>query len=107
MRIPKTAVIAPEKLTNYLLLPRLVDDKSRFLRRMGFTQSNPDVLKAAIRQLADEADAGEDGANMYGTFWRVAGILRGPVANVNVILIWLEWHSDRSFHFITLKPARD
>jgi hypothetical protein len=60
-----------------------------------------------VGQLAEEAPARENGENDYGTFWRVTGMLRGPVANVKVITIWLEWHRDRSFHFITLKPFRE
>jgi hypothetical protein len=107
MQIPTDAEIAPEKLSNYLLLPRPVNDKSRFLLRAGFTRSTPAMLEAAIRQLAEEAPARENRSNLYGTFWRVTGMLRGPVANVKVIAIWLEWRSDQSFHFITLKPFRE
>jgi hypothetical protein len=107
MRIPADAKIASEKLTRYLLVPRPVNDKSRFLFRAGFTRSAPAVLETAIRQLADESAARENGFNDYGTFWRVTGMLRGPVASVRVVAIWLEWHSDRSFHFITLKPFRE
>ncbi|MEA5605747.1 hypothetical protein [Nostoc sp. UHCC 0252] len=53
MKIPLDAIIADEKITRYLLVPREQDDKSKFLALAGFTQDNPELLKAAIRQLAD------------------------------------------------------
>ena len=38
----KGEIIIPEaKLTQYLLVPRQEDDKSKFLAQAGFTQANP------------------------------------------------------------------
>ena len=39
MYIPADAEIATEKLTHYLLVPKPLDDKSKFLMRAGFTAS--------------------------------------------------------------------
>jgi hypothetical protein len=48
MRIPvEEAMIPREKLTQYLLVSRLEDDKSKFLAQAGFTLENPDVLVKA------------------------------------------------------------
>jgi len=47
--IPRDAVIAESKLTDYLLDPRLYDDKSKYLLQGGFTKENPERLNAAIR----------------------------------------------------------
>jgi len=108
MIIPEDAIIPEEKLTKYLLVPRPWDDKSKFLGLAGFNQDNVDELMARIRHVAVGAEATEDGTNEYGTFYRVEGILIGPNSHaLRVMTIWLCWHSDRSFHFVTLKPWRN
>jgi hypothetical protein len=107
MTIPDDAVIPPEKLTHYLLVPRPLDDKSKFLARAGFTAENPDDLMAELRRLAIGADGVEDGSNAYGTFFQVEGELVGPGRrSLAVVAVWLRWHADGSFHFVTLKPSR-
>jgi len=40
MLIPPDAEIASEKLTHYLLVPKPLDDKSKFLARAGFSPAN-------------------------------------------------------------------
>lgn len=107
MRIPPDAIIPREKLTKYLLVPREWDDKSRFLGRAGFTPGNPDDLEAAIRRLTADVDAIEDGTNEYGVFYRIDGEICGSNETaLRVALIWLQWITDGSFHFVTLKPVR-
>jgi hypothetical protein len=107
MNLPTDVIIAPEKLTAYLLTPRPTDDKSRYLAQVGFTLANPDDLHAAILRLAAESEASEDGSNEYGTFFRVAGDLVGPNGRrLPVVTIWLRWALDSSFRFVTLKPDR-
>ena len=76
------------------------------LAKAGFSARNPQVLKAAIRELASLCPAVQDGINEYGVFWRVEGPLRGPLADAMVVAIWIQWHIDGSFHFVTLKPLR-
>jgi hypothetical protein len=78
MRIPDDASIPREKLTQYLLMPRPWDDKSKFLALAGFRLDNPNCLEAAIREMAANCEAVEDGANDYGVFFRVDGHLTGP-----------------------------
>lgn len=107
MRIPVDAIIPEEKLTRYLLMPRARDDKSKFLAQAGLTQENPEALLAALRLLADSAEAVEDGKNQYGTFYRVEGEIEGVNGrNLAVVTIWIRWELDGSFHFVTLKPQR-
>jgi len=105
-RFPDTATIPVEKITGYLLRPRQIDDKSRFLARGGFRVADWRILEEAIRELAKTTTAEKDRTNEYGTFWRTEGLLTGPRAKLPVILIWLEWAVDGSFHFVTLKPAK-
>ena len=107
MRIPDDAIIAEDKLTRYLLVPRPWDDKSGFLRRAGFAPDKWMQLRDAIRTLADSAEAVEDGANEYGTFYRVDGPLVGPAMSPAVSLIWMRRAVDQRFHFVTLKPRRE
>jgi hypothetical protein len=57
VKIPPDALVAPEKLTKYLLVRRVKDDKSRYLARAGFDLSNPQVLAAAIRRSSQHAEA--------------------------------------------------
>jgi hypothetical protein len=107
MRIPADAIIPREKLTRYLLVPRPWDDKSRFLGQAGFSLTEPDILHQAIRRMAANFDAVEDGTNDYGTFFRVEGDLEGPNGRtLQVVLIWLQWELDGTFHFVTLKPRK-
>ncbi len=105
MRIPPDAVIPAEKLNQYLLIPRPWDDKSEFLARAGFSLADSAALGRAIRSLAGSVDAFEDGQNEYGTFFRVEGELAGPNGRpLLVVLIWLQWNIDGTFHLVTLKP---
>jgi hypothetical protein len=107
MKIPAEALLPVEKLTRYLLVPRPEDDKSQFLRRAGFRLEDWPELERAIRELANEQPATEDGANEFGVFYRQDGLLRGPNGkSLSVSLIWLQWYEDGSFHFVTLKPRR-
>jgi hypothetical protein len=108
MKIPSDAIIASEKITHYLLTPREQDDKSKFLAQAGFTQDNPELLKAAIRQLADLTPAIQDRDNEYGVFYRVTGELTGlNRRNLAVITVWLQRAIDGKFQFITLKPNKE
>ncbi|MBW4555625.1 MAG: hypothetical protein KME59_06760 [Trichormus sp. ATA11-4-KO1] len=108
MKIPPDAIIADEKITRYLLVPREQDDQSKFLAQAGFTQDNPELLKVAIRQLADSTEAIQDRDNEYGVFYRVTGELIGVnQRNLAVITVWLQRAVDGKFQFITLKPNKE
>jgi hypothetical protein len=108
MKIPHDAIIPEAKLTRYLLIPREQDDKSKFLTQAGFTLDNPELLKTAIRQLADTVEAVEDRTNEYGTFYRVEGQLIGiNDTNLSVTTIWLMRKIDSQFQFITLIPTKE
>jgi hypothetical protein len=79
MRIPaEDAIIAPDKLTKYLLIPQVKNDKSQFLGRLGFTLANPDALDTAIRRILEDNEAVKDREDEYGISYRVSGALVGP-----------------------------
>jgi len=108
VRIPPDAVIPDDKLTRYLLVYKAKNDKSRFLARAGFTQENPEALRAAIQLLAESVEAVEDRINEYGNFYRVEGELTGANdVNLSVVTIWLQRQLDGNFQFVTLKPQKE
>ncbi len=50
--LPDEAIVIPrEKLTHYLLVARVEDDKSKYLAQAGFTAERADELEAAIRRV--------------------------------------------------------
>ena len=107
MKIPDSALIPEDKLTRYLLVPRIKDDKSKFLALAGFTQANPEKLLIAISQLITTYEALEDRIDEYGTFYLVEGNLQGiNNRNLAVVTVWLKSKYDGSFRFITLKPKK-
>jgi hypothetical protein len=108
VKIPPDAKIPFEKITDYLLVPREWDDKSKFLAQAGFTEDNPGLLLEAIRNLAEGVEAMEDKANEYGVFLRAEGELPGPNGRIlQVVTIWLRWHLDGLVRFVTLKPRKE
>ena len=107
MKIPNDAIIPERKITQYLLVFQAKDDKSKFLAQAGFTQENPDLLEAAIRDLANRVEAVVDDQNEYGTFFLVVGKINGTEnRKLSVITVWLQRAVDQKFQFITLKPDK-
>src|SRR5664279_1111331 len=108
MRIPVDEILIPrEKLTHYLLLLRLEDDKSKFLAQAGFTLENPDALEQAILQLIRDNDAVQDQSNEFGDYYRVTGELIGVNGLIlEVITIWIvKTNKDGKYSFVTLIPS--
>jgi hypothetical protein len=105
VKIPSNAIIPEPKLTQYLLVLRLRDDKSKFLAQGGFTLDTATELELAIRQLITENEAVEDRTDRFGTFYEVKGLLKGINGiNLGVVTIWLHESVDKQFRFITLIP---
>jgi hypothetical protein len=108
VKIPADAIIPDDKLTRYLLVYKARNDKSKFLAQAGFTQDNPEALRAAIQTIVELGEAVEDRTNEYGTFFQVEGKLIGNNgANLSVTTIWLQRQIDRQFQFVTLKPVKE
>jgi hypothetical protein len=105
-KTPTEAIISRAKLLDYLLLPKRKNDKSTFLAQAGFTQSNPDALEAALRQLIVENEAYSDRVDEYGVFYRVEGRLHCPDGILAVVTVWILQKSNGEYRFVTLKPAR-
>lgn len=104
MRIPANAVIPPDKITNYLLVPKKSGDKSKYLLRAGFTLATAALLEAEIRRVTAGSDAIHDRVRQHGTYYNVFGSLIGPSGvALPVKLIWLH-RLDDLFTFVTLVP---
>jgi hypothetical protein len=104
MRIGPDAIIAPEKLTQYLLVPLRKNDKSKFLARSGFDVATADLLEAGICRLTAQTDAVVDRVREHGTFYTVSGQIVGPAGvPLAVKLVWLH-RVDGAFWFVTLVP---
>jgi hypothetical protein len=105
MRIPEDLIIPDAKITQYLLVLKARNDKSRFLAQAGFTQENPEALSLAIQRQIMDKEAIEEKSNEYGTFYQVAGELIGVNGvSLSVITVWLQRQIDGKFQFVTLKP---
>lgn len=50
MRLPTDAIIAINKIKNYLLTQRAEDDKSRYLEQAGYSTENWKQLEIDLRQ---------------------------------------------------------
>lgn len=108
MKLRNNVIIPDAKITQYLLVFREQDDKSKFLAKGGFNQNNSEQLKLAIYKLIQNNEAIEDLTNEYGTFYQVIGELIGINGqNLLVITIWLKRDIDNQFQFITLKPKKE
>lgn len=104
---PSDVVIPLEKLTEYLLVPRVRNDKSKFLAQAGFTTENPAVLKQAICDLIVRNDIVQERESRYGILYRISGALVGPSDILSVVTIWIVLAGDEKFRFVTLKPDKD
>ena len=66
MRLPSDAVIAIEKMADYLLRWRPENDKSQFLAQAGYTEQDADQLAADIRRQLLTLEASFEESTEYG-----------------------------------------
>ena len=107
MRLPGDALVAREKLTEYLLRWRPEDDKSAFLAQAGYTLENADRLMADIREQLMPLEAELIENTDYGAKFSLAGVLTGPNGQpLRVVSIWMTEAATGQTKFITLYPDR-
>jgi hypothetical protein len=105
MKLPVHSVIAPAKLTEYLLKRRDVDDKSGLLALAGYTQMDADRLENDIRTQLLSLDAEPLDVTDYCVKHRIRGVLTGPNGkHLRVSSIWATVHTTGETRFITLYP---
>lgn len=104
MRIPEDAVIAQEKLADYLLVFRARAVTNRgFWGWRGLRRRNLGSWSRRFGGLPPQVL--EDSENEYGVFLTQRGNLLGPTGvDLKVTLVWLRWHSTGDVHLVTLKP---
>lgn len=109
MKLPLDAVIAPTKLTKYLLIWRDADDKSKFLAQAGYGQENWQQLAADLRnQILPREAMPSDEPNRFGDVYEIRGILRGANGvNLAVVTIWMIEYETQQTKFITLYPDKE
>ena len=109
MKLPLDAVIAPTKLTKYLLIWRDADDKSKFLGQAGYGQENWQQLAADLRnQILPLEAMPSDEPNRFGDVYEIRGILRGANGvNLAVVTIWMIEYETQQTKFITLYPDKE
>jgi hypothetical protein len=78
MKLPSDAVIAPEKLTSYLLVKQAHGDKSAFLATAGYTLANSEQLLHDLRRQVLSQDAALLGETKFGQFYEIRASLAGP-----------------------------
>ncbi|MDC0832758.1 hypothetical protein POG22_06985 [Geitlerinema sp. CS-897] len=108
MKLPQNAIIAPAKLTEYLLKPKPFDDKSAFLLRAGYSRENWQQLEVDLRQQILTRDAMFIEENIFGRKYQIIGILTGRNnIELNIVTIWMFELATQNFKFITLFPNKE
>ena len=107
MKLPSDAIIAEEKLTQYLLTWRPRNDKSGYLAQAGYDVSNWETLHADLRHLAANSEAESEGSNPWGEVIAARGDLQGPngvILRVNTV--WIRLAESGETRFVTLYPDK-
>ncbi|MBN1873260.1 MAG: hypothetical protein JXA33_03450 [Anaerolineae bacterium] len=107
MKLPEDTRIAPEKLTQYLLVWRKNKDKSKWLARAGYTLANWRRLEADLRQQILSREAVPTESTQFGQMYEIAGQLQGPNGvSLNVRTIWMTEIATQVTKLITIFPDK-
>jgi hypothetical protein len=97
-------IIEQQKLTNYLLVWKAKNDKSKFLNDLGYSIENWEKLRNDIKNIVLENKAIFQSSTPFGgDLYEISGKLR----NFGVITIWLLAEKENSFRFVTLYPNKN
>ena len=105
MFLPKDATIAEAKLTQYLLVPLIKDDKSNFLAKADYTLDNWQQLEQDLRSQVLTKPAEFINTSRYGKKYSIRALLRGSNGvEISILTIWMV--SDNITRFVTLGPDK-
>ncbi len=91
MIIPADAIILDQKIRDYLLKPLLVDDKSHFLTRAGYSREEYWELIRDIREQLLPGEGMLQERREQGNLYVLRGRLRGPNGRMLAVkTIWLQ-----------------
>jgi hypothetical protein len=109
MKLPQETIIASAKLTQYLLVFRSADDKSKFLAQAGYYLANWQQLESDLRSqilTLEAVPSRED--NRFGDVFEIRGLLSGPnKVSLKVVTIWITEYETGQTKFITLYPNKE
>lgn len=107
MKLPAKTLIAPEKLTDYLLILRKRNDKSQWLAQAGYTLENWQVLENDLRQQILMLEATLIENTQYGPMYEIRGDLTGPNSKtLAVFTVWMTEIATGVTKFITMYPDK-
>lgn len=96
-------IIEQPKITDYLLVWKQKNDKSKFLNDLGYSIQNWEELKNDIEKIVlENHQVFQSSSPFGGDLYQVKGSLR----NFGVITIWLLSEKNDNFRFITLYPDK-
>jgi hypothetical protein len=105
--IAADTVIAPEKVTKYLLVRQARGDKSAFLAKAGYTIANPEQLLDDLRRQVLSQEAVPFRRTKFGQFYEIRTLLIGPNrSTLRIRSIWMREHLSGVTKFITLVPDK-
>lgn len=88
--------ISFEKITEYLLVKKEKNDKSKFLFALGYSRENWQELLYDIRNIAINNDLILQQINEFGNLFTVKGKLKQK----KMITVWLQQITNNNFRFI-------
>jgi hypothetical protein len=107
MKLPDNTLIAPEKLTQYLLVLKKRNDKSKWLAQAGYTLENSQELENDLRLQILSLEATPTESTLYGQMYEIRGDLTGPNGQtLAVVTIWITETATRVTKFITMYPDK-
>ena len=108
MKLSAEAMIAPEKLKNYLLAWRARNDKSRWLACAGYTRENWETLEYDLRMQILPLEARPLEMTAYGRTYEIIGQLSGPNGiTLTARSIWMLENMTGQTKLITLYPYKE
>ena len=107
MKLPDNILIAPEKLTQYLLVEKKRNDKSKWLAQAGYTLENWQELENDLRLQILPGEATSTESTPYGQKYEIKGKLTGPNGKtLGVITVWMTEVVSGVTKFITMYPDK-
>ncbi len=107
MKLPIDAFISEQKLTDYLLKPKIRNDKSKWLSYIGYNLANWQILENDLRNQVLPCHAKPTDKTQYGQTYEIIGELIGPNGKkLSVCTIWMTEFLSGITKFITMFPAK-
>jgi hypothetical protein len=111
MKLPdyERAVVAKEKITQYLLSETHLDGRSKaaFFKRFGFSTRTWEVLAKALREHAAQHEVADTLTTPYGIHYTIEGKLRTPSGRTSLLrTVWAIDEEGDAPRFITAYPLK-